>query len=129
MGEENLEDNEVKVGKSKIGPNTIIQLNLKTLIVVLGLLGSGLVYTWRDISNKVDSSRKTSSEEINELQNEIKAIKEQDLKTISVQLNQVDGKVQGIFMNVQKDVYNPNMVSTSNLKPELVIKPTSPRPN
>jgi len=121
-----MEENEVKLGNNKIGPNTIIQLNLKTLIVVLGFLGSGLLYTWRDISNKVDTSSKTSSEEINELKKEIKAIKEQDLKTISVQLNQVDGKVQGIFMNVQRDNYVPN-TSTTTLKPELIIKPQNPK--
>ena len=43
---DNIEDNEVQIGPRKIGPNTVVQVNLKTLVIVLGFLGSGLWYVW-----------------------------------------------------------------------------------
>lgn len=123
----NIQDNEVNIGPQKIGPNTVIQINLKTLLTLLGILGSGLFYLWSDISNKVEAYNKSNYDQIETLKDEIKSIKDQDLKTISIQLNQVDGKVQGIFMNVQRDIYNPNTVVNTNRQPENIIKPNSPK--
>jgi hypothetical protein len=123
----NIQDNEVNIGPQKIGPNTVIQINLKTLLTLLGILGSGLFYLWSDISNKVEAYNKSNYDQIETLKDEIKSIKEQDLKTISIQLNQVDGKVQGIFMNVQRDIYNPNTVVNTNRQPENIIKPNNPK--
>lgn len=121
-----LEDNEVQLGPQKIGPNTIVQINLKTFFVLLGILGSGLWYAWSDLSKKLESSDKSSAQQINKLQEEIKSIKDQDLKIISSQLNQVDGKVQGIFINMQRDNYTPNNIS--NLKvPENKAMPANPK--
>lgn len=124
---DNIEDNEVQIGPKKIGPNTVVQVNLKTLVIVLGFLGSGLWYVWSDISKKVEGSNKSNFDQIENLKSEIRSIKDQDLKTISIQLNQVDGKVQGIFMNMQRDVYNPNNNGNSNRQPENLIKPNNPR--
>ncbi|MFN7656239.1 MAG: hypothetical protein ACK5OW_00450 [bacterium] len=123
----NIQDNEVNIGPQKIGPNTVIQINLKTLLTLLGILGSGLFYLWSDISNKVEAYNKSNYDQIETLKDEIRSIKDQDLKTISIQLNQVDGKVQGIFMNVQRDIYNPNTVVNTNRQPENIIKPNSPK--
>lgn len=121
---ENVSDNEVQVGKNKLSPNTIIQVNLKTLIIILSFISSGLVYLWREVKSSSDSNM----EKVVKLQEEIKAIKDQDLKTISIQLNQVDGKVQGIFMNLQRDIYNPNLTPTNTTTaPQHAVRPSNPK--
>lgn len=106
--EKNIKDNEVVMGNKKIGPETIIQINLKTLIIVLSFIISTAVTSWWNLKGLIDKSNLKSAEDIRELSKEIKSIKEQDLKTISIQLNQVDGKVQGIFMNMQRNSQNNN---------------------
>lgn len=124
---DNIEDNEVQIGPKKIGPNTVVQVNLKTLVIVLGFLGSGLWYVWSDISKKVEGSNKSNFDQIENLKSEIRSIKDQDLKTISIQLNQVDGKVQGIFMNMQRDTYNPSNNNAPSRQPENMARPNNPR--
>lgn len=104
--EPKLQTNEVNIGSTKIGPDTVIQLNLKTLVIVLGFLLSGLTTAWWNLSDSINKSNDSSAEDIKELQYDIKELKNQDLKTISIQLNQLDGKVQGIFMNMQRHGYN-----------------------
>lgn len=123
MGEENLSDNEVKVGDKKLNMNTTIQFNVKTLLILLSFMVSGIGFLWKEIK----SSSESNKDQVSRLQEEVKAIKEEDLKTISIQLNQVDGKVQGIFMNLQRDVYSPNTSSTNQfITPENKVKPKSP---
>ena len=132
MAENNnkIGDNEVQVGQKTIGPNTVVQVNLKTLLIVLGILGSAIGYVWKDISGKVENSNTNSKTQIESIKDEIKEIKNQDLKTISIQLNQVDGKVQGIFMNMQRNDFNPTNQPTTRVNnihiPTDTVRPNNP---
>lgn len=123
--EKNIKDNEVVLGDKKIGPETIIQINLKTMIIVLSFIVSTAITAWWNLKGIIDKSNLKSAEDIKELSKEIKSIKEQDLKTISIQLNQVDGKVQGIFMNMQRNsqIRNENI---NGITPETTLTPSNP---
>jgi len=125
---DNIGDNEVQIGQRKISPNTVVQINLKTLVVVLGILGSGIMYVWNDITSTVENSNTNSKTQIESIKEEIKEIKNQDLKTISTQLNQVDGKVQGIFMNMQRNDYNPNTQPTITHNNSIHVPTDTVRP-
>lgn len=128
MSDDKLKDNEVQVGQRRIGGDTVIQINLKTVLVALGLLGSGLGFLWNNVTNKMDSYNTTTKTQVESLKEEIKEIKNQDLKTISTQLNQVDGKVQGIFMNMQRNDYNPNTQPTVTHNNSIHVPTDTVRP-
>jgi hypothetical protein len=123
------QDNEVIVGHNKIGPDTVIQVNLKTLIIVLGILLSGLTTAWLNLSGTIKSANEARTEDVKDLKSEIKKIKDEDLKTISVQLNQVDGKVQGIFMNMQRENNSNTQPINQPIRATIVQSPNIPTNN
>jgi hypothetical protein len=127
MDMKNIKDSEILFGDKKINSDTIIQLNLKTLVVLLSFIVSTATTAWWNLKTSIDSNNQKTFKDIEKLSDEIKSIKEQDLKTISIQLNQVDGKVQGIFLNLQRSErpITNNIIST----PIDTIVPSLPNRN
>lgn len=88
MEKDNLKDNEILIGNKKIGLNTTIKLNLKTLFIILGILYGGLstvaTITYFNLKEEL-------SEQKNELKKEISDQKDFLIKEIS------DQKINIIF--------------------------------
>jgi len=118
-----LRENEVQVGQRKIGPDTVIQMNLKTLFIVLGFVLSGLTTAWVSLSMKISDSSNKNSESIEALAKDIKSMKEEDLKELSRKVYEIDGKVQVIFIDMQSGLSNKNTnvvnQPVSNIKPQM----------
>jgi hypothetical protein len=118
-----LKENEVQVGQTKIGPETVIQMNLKTLVIVLGFVLSGLTTAWVTLSMKISDSSKKNSESIDALSKDIKSMKEEDLKELSRKVYEIDGKVQVIFIDMQNGNRDRNSNSTNqpvnNIQPQM----------
>lgn len=120
--EERLDEGQVQVGNRKIGPDTVIQMNLKTLVIILGFLVSGLTTAWWNLSDKIENSKRDSSEQIKELTTEVKKLKDEDIKTLSKQVEGVDGKLLDFFIKVQGTLPKPtegSAISTTNQVPSL----------
>lgn len=120
--EERLDEGQVQVGNRKIGPDTVIQMNLKTLVIILGFLVSGLTTAWWNLSDKIENSKEDSSEQIKELTTEVKKLKDEDIKTLSKQVEGVDGKLLDFFIKVQGTLPKPTegaAISTTNQVPSL----------
>ena len=118
-----LKENEVQVGQRKIGPETVIQMNLKTLFIVLGFALSGLTTAWVSLSMKISDSSKKNSESIDALAKDIKSMKEEDLKELSRKVYEIDGKVQVIFIDMQNGNRDRNVSTTNqlvnNIQPQI----------
>lgn len=118
-----LRENEVQVGQRKIGPETVIQMNLKTLFIVLGFVLSGLTTAWVTLSMKISESSKKNSESIEALAKDIKSMKEEDLKELSRKVYEIDGKVQVIFIDMQNGNRDRNSSSVNqpvnNIQPQM----------
>ena len=119
-----LKENEVQVGQRKIGPETVIQMNLKTLFIVLGFALSGLTTAWISLSMKISDSSKKNSESIDALAKDIKSMKEEDLKELSRKVYEIDGKVQVIFIDMQNG--NRDRETNSTNHPVNNIQPQKP---
>jgi NhaP-type Na+/H+ or K+/H+ antiporter len=118
-----LKENEVQVGQTKIGPETVIQMNLKTLVIILTFVLSGLTTAWVTLSMKISDSSKKNSESIDALSKDIKSMKEEDLKELSRKVYEIDGKVQVIFIDMQNGNRDRNSNSTNqpvnNIQPQM----------
>lgn len=101
-----LNDNEVNIVERKIGPGTVIQINLKTLVVVLGILLSGVTTLYVSLTNSIKSNSEKSAAQITELAKEVRALKDQDLKELNRMVFEIDGKVEGIYRNMPGNSYN-----------------------
>ena len=119
-----LKENEVQVGQTKIGPETVIQMNLKTLVIILTFVLSGLTTAWVTLSMKISDSSKKNSESIDALSKDIKSMKEEDLKELSRKVYEIDGKVQVIFIDMQNG--NRDRSSNSTNQPVNNIQPQMP---
>ena len=120
-----LEEGQVRVGNRKIGPETVIQMNLKTLVIILGFLVSGLTTAWWSLSDKIEKSEQSSSSEIKEISLELKKLKDEDLKTLSKQVEGVDGKLLDFFIRVQGN--SGVRPTTSEATPTNNQQPVLPR--
>jgi len=118
-----LKENEVQVGQTKIGPETVIQMNLKTLVIILTFVLSGLTTAWVTLSMKISDSSKKNSESIDALAKDIRSMKEEDLKELSRKVYEIDGKVQVIFIDMQNGNRDRNSNSTNqpvnNIQPQM----------
>lgn len=101
-----LNDNEIKLGQTKIGPNTTIQINLKTLFVVVGILMSGLTTMYLNISSSMKSISEKNAAQISDLTKEVRALKDQDLKELNRIVGNIDGKVEGIYRSLPGNSYS-----------------------
>jgi hypothetical protein len=118
-----LKENEVQVGQTKIGPETVIQMNLKTLVIILTFVLSGLTTAWVTLSMKISDSSKKNSESIEALAKDIRSMKEEDLKELSRKVYEIDGKVQVIFIDMQNGNRDRNSSSVNqpvnNIQPQM----------
>jgi hypothetical protein len=121
-----LKENEVQVGQTKIGPETVIQMNLKTLVIILTFVLSGLTTAWVTLSMKISDSSKKNSESIDALSKDIKSMKEEDLKELSRKVYEIDGKVQVIFIDMQNGNRDRDRNSNSTNQPVNNIQPQMP---
>ena len=103
-----VKDNEVNVDGKTIGPNTVIQVNLKTLVIVIGIIISSITTAWWKLSDQVSDASKSAKEDVKSIRDDLNQLKAEDLKVLSVQVNQVDGKVQTMFMFLQQTNTNQN---------------------
>lgn len=101
-----VDDNEVKIGQNKIGLNTTIQINIKTLIVIIGIIMSGLTTLYVNITSSMKSISDKSNIQIIDLTKEVRELKDQDLKELNRMIGNIDGKVEGIYRNLPNNNYN-----------------------
>lgn len=125
------EDNEVVVnnGKNKVfGPNTVIQINLKTLIVILGIILSGLGTLWVNINSKIDKSNDSTNKQIDKISLKLETIRDQDLKQLDASVNRLQGNVDIILeMNQQRYRQSNLNILDNNIQPVSNIRPERPR--
>ena len=122
-------DNEVAINNGQnqrvFGPNTVIQVNLKTLLIVLGLLLSGLTTAWININSKIDKSNQYMENEVKSISGKIEAIREQDLKPLNINVSYMRGKIDAQLEKDQREfrennnTQNSQAIPTDNLKPSL----------
>lgn len=125
-------DNEVVINNGNnqrvLGPNTVIQVNLKTLVFVLGLLISGLTAVWININSKIESSNQYMKEEVKSIQGKIDAIRDQDLKSLNANVSYMRGKIDAQLEKDQKEFRESNLnQNNSTQQPVENIQPVRPR--
>jgi hypothetical protein len=114
-----VKDEEIQIGKSKVGLSSVIKLNVKTLIMIIGILYGGLstvatigyfnlqseiVLVKEDTKSKMESAEKNVETELNEslhiLRDDIKGlIKEQgdlkgDIKVLLEKTRQINTTIE-----------------------------------
>lgn len=125
-------DNEVVINNEKdqkvFGPNTVIQVNLKTLIVVLGILLSGLTTAWLNINSKIEKSNEIMNNHIEKVSLKLETIRDQDLKQLDASVNQLKGNIDIILQENQRQFIQSNGLNNL-INPQQMnnIKPQSPR--
>jgi len=122
-------DNEVIIGNGRnqrvLGPNTVIQINLKTLVVVLGLLLSGLTTAWYNITSKIENSNEKTEKQIEKIYDKLETIKEQDLKQLRSDVDRMIGTSNNVIQRSQQEFRESGNMSdhpttqVKNNKPEL----------
>lgn len=120
---------EAEVNGKKYGEESLItvKLNIKNLIIILGFIGSmftGGYYLLKDDITSVKDEIKTTK---NSLSVEIDQIRDEDLKVIYNQVNQIDGKVQVLVNGSGRRNWASNTESSSP-RPQptpapVVVKP------
>ena len=120
------EDNEVLIGNGNnqrvIGPSTVIQINLKTLVIVLGILLSGLTTAWVNITNRIESSNEKTQTELKELSQKIETIKDENIKNLKSELELLKKPVNSVILERQNQLNqntNTNVESVENAVPNL----------
>src|SRR3972149_4923430 len=91
---------EVEIDKKKVGEESLvtIKLTIKNLIIVLAFIVSTVTGAYFALKSDINGVKKDISESRTETKKDIDRIKEEDLKVIYNQVNQIDGKVQTILM-------------------------------
>lgn len=120
---ENLvpEDNQVVISNGNnqrvIGPSTVIQVNLKTLMIVLGILLSGLTTAWVNITGRIESSNERTQIELKELSQKIETIKDENIKNLKSELELLKKPVNSVILERQNQLQNQNTnISTSSVE-------------
>jgi len=123
-------DNEVIIGNGQnqrvIGPNTVIQVNLKTLMMVLGILLSGLTTAWINITNKIESSNEKTQIELKELSQKIETIKDENIKNLKSELELLKKPVNSVILEKQSQMQDQNITNSNNSTVEN-SKPNLPK--
>ena len=120
------EDNEVLIGNGNnqrvIGPSTVIQINLNTLVIVIGILLSGLTTAWVNITNRIESSNEKTQTELKELSQKIETIKDENIKNLKSELELLKKPVNSVILERQNQLNqntNTNVESVENAVPNL----------
>lgn len=114
---------EVEVNKKKIGEESLvtIRLTIKNLIIVLAFIISTVTGAYFALKSDINGVKKDISDSRIETKKDIDRIKEEDLKVIYNQVNQIDGKVQVLVngnRSFERPTRNPSIDSTRTL-PEI----------
>lgn len=121
MTRNRLDDNEASIGRT-IGPNTMITVNLKTLVIALGIVLSGLTTIWVNLSAQIEKSNESTSKQIENVAIDVKEIKDQDLRELNRRVGEVSGNFEG-FVKAQNAANNTTTSNqntpVSNLTPSL----------
>ena len=124
-------DNEVIIGNGRnqrvLGPNTVIQVNLKTLVVVLGLLLSGLTTAWYNITSKIENSNEKTEKQIEKIYDKLETIKEQDLKQLRSDVDRMIGTSNRVVEKSQEEFRESNNFNSTESRPVDNNKPQMPR--
>lgn len=122
-------DNEVIIGNVRnqrvFGPNTVVQINLKTLVIVLGFLLSGLTTAWYNITNKIEKSNEKTEKQIEKIYDKLETIKEQDLKQLRSDVDRIIGTSNNVIQRSQEEfresgnITNNSTTQAKNNKPDL----------
>lgn len=122
MAHDELDENEVQIGKNKIGVNTIIKFNLKTAAWMGAILYALLGFLYIDLRQEIKDSVQISTEEKNEFKRDVE--KEWDSKldkieeiTTQIRVDQarMDGNIKVILDRQQRnnvETVNPNVSVT-----------------
>jgi hypothetical protein len=129
MPQQDPKDNEIVIGNGQnqkvFGPNTVIQVNLKTLLIVLGLLLSGLTTAWVNITNKIEKSNEKTQQQIEKISDKLETIRDQDLKQLRSDVDRMIGTSNNVIQRSQQEFRESGNVSdhpttqVKNNKPEL----------
>lgn len=125
-------ENEVVVnnaGNQKVfGPNTVIQINLKTLVVALGLIISGLSTAYYSLSSKIEKSNEKTTKDIEVVSNKLEKIKDEDLSPLKDQVNYIRGQLGNVVNENQNELRQTNRINRANESVNVENQnPTLPR--
>ena len=91
---------EIEINNKKYGEDNLITLKLsvKNLIIVLVFIASSFTGAYFALKSEISSVKDEVTTSKGELKKDMDKIKDEDLKIIYNQINQIDGKVQTILM-------------------------------
>jgi hypothetical protein len=91
---------EAEINNKKYGEDSLItvKLSIKNLIIVIGFIISTVTGGYFALKSDINGLREDVKTGRSETKNDIAKIKDEDLKVIYNQVNQIDGKVQTILM-------------------------------
>ncbi len=124
-------DNEVVISnnqnKKVFGPNTVIEVNLKTLLVVLSILLSMLTTAWVNITSRIEKSAEKTQQQIEKVSEKLETIRDQDLKQLRSDVDRMIGtssrelerNQQQFRESNQSQIVQTNNQVIDNIKPQL----------
>jgi hypothetical protein len=121
-----VRDNEVDVNGKKYGEQTIITINLKTLVIIIGILISGLTTAYLNLSSKIESSSQSTSNDIKDLSKEMKELRERELPNIREDVKGIDSKVNIIYDFVNRSNYQDRFTGQNENRPVSNQVPKAP---
>jgi ABC-type phosphate/phosphonate transport system ATPase subunit len=121
-----IRDNEVDINGKKFGESTIITINLKTLVIIIGLIISGLTTAYVSLSSKISNYATSTQTDIKDLSKDMKELRQQELPKMREDVSKIDTKVQIIYDFVNRSNYQqivpnntPGNNSISNQTPQM----------
>lgn len=126
------QDNEVVIGNGEnqrvFGPSTVIQVNLKTLVIVIGLLLSGLTTSYYNLSTKIEKSDEKLSRQISDVDKSLEALKDQDIKEIRSNVDVIRGQLNNSTQQNQNQFRQENIINKVNQSGQVDnMKPVLPK--
>ena len=122
MGE--VDNDEIKVGNSKVGLNTNVRLTVKTLIAILGLLWLGLTtiagYAYFNLKTEIELRNDTVKKENDDLKEYIKTelkeslvIVNEDIKTMIREQGDMKGDIK-VLLSKTRDLHTVSTISNED---------------
>jgi septal ring-binding cell division protein DamX len=123
-----IRDNEVDINGKKFGESTIITINLKTLVIIIGLIISGLTTAYVSLSSKISNYATSTQTDIKDLSKDMKELRQQELPKMREDVSKIDTKVQIIYDFVNRSNYQEMFPSqNSSTRPVTNQTPQMPR--
>ena len=121
MADEVIKDKDIKVGDKTIGFSSIVKLNVKTLLWVMGILYIVLGYLYFDLKKGVSDSSSVLQTEKQEFLHGVETTLYRDITDIKVGMEGMRGEI-----NIILD--RSNRVNPVTANPNVAIQPTVPPP-